>query len=225
MTYNTASSAAIFTASRAPYVKYLSAIKRDEARTMEHDLRTGAASAKQSDAPGSKRVLCANTIAEIRNIEVQTGGKDDNVLTYTYLTDEGLEVPKPETVARFLNRLDDCKSNVHTRIIILHGDRTFLNGRTKDGLLFCHILGAILDLSVYDVCFLAQLNTPAHHGPKQLQRVPMKPGFVSLGGSAHDKNRGAAAYLGRRRLGNHSPHVGEFLSSSIFETKAEHIQW
>lgn len=38
-------------------------------------------------------------------------------------------------------------------------DRTFADGQAADGLFFCHILGAILDLSPIDVRFLAQLNT------------------------------------------------------------------
>jgi hypothetical protein len=206
MNNNAVSSAAIFTADRAPYMKYLSANNHGEARTLEHDLRTKAALVKQSKASPSERKPYAHTIVELRDIEVHTGGK---VLTCTTLMDEGLKVPKPDTVARFLNQLDDCRSTIHTRIIILHGDRISVDGQAADGLLFCHILGIILDLSPVDVRFLAQLNTPTYYDEKQLQRVSMKPGFVSLGESTHGKKRGVAAYVGTRRLGNHSPHVGE----------------
>lgn len=228
MTNNAASAAAIFTADRAPYIKYLSTIERHEARTLENDLRAEAALVKQLNAAPSERTPHTNTIAELRDIEFHTGGKGNNVLTCTSLMDEGLEVPKPDTVARFLNRLDDCSSSIHTRIIILHGDRMSPNGQGTDGLLFCHILGIILDLTPVDVRFLAQLNTPTNHDAKRHPRpseLLMKPGFVSLGESTNGRSRGAAAYLGRRSLGGHSPHVGKLMPGSTLGTEAEHIQW
>jgi hypothetical protein len=212
MTSNTPFSshaAAIFTAEKSPYIKYISTIERAEAKALERDLRAAAALVKQRNTADS-RYPCA--VAECRDIEYHTGGKNNNALTCTSLMDEGLAMPKPETVARFLNHLSDCRSNIHTRVIVLLGDRTFADGQAADGLLFCHILGIILDLSPVDVRFLAQLNTPTHYDAKKLQRpyeLPMKPGFVSLGESTYGRIRGAAAYLGRRRLGNHSPHVGK----------------
>lgn len=218
MTHNTAnSSAAIFTAEQSPYVKYLSATKREEARTLERDLRAAAAVVKQRNTADSSRTAYTCTIAELQDIELHTGGKDYNLHTSATLVDGGLAVPKPGSVTNFLDRLGDCGPSVHTRIIVFHGDRATAEGEAADGLLFCHILGTVLDLPPVDVRFLAQLNEPASQTLKQpprLYQLPMKPGFVSLGESTNCWNRGAAAYLGRRRLGKHAPHVGEFIPGS-----------
>jgi hypothetical protein len=217
--------AAIFTAEKSPYISYISKIERAEAKVLERDLRAAAAVIKKRNT-ADLRYPCA--VVECRDIEYHAAGKDNNALTCTPLMDEGLAVPKPETVAHFLNHLGDCRSNIHTRIIVLLGDRTFADGQAADGLLFCHILGTILDLSPVDVRFLAQLNTPTLYDAKKLQRpyeLPMKPGFVSLGESTYGRSRGAAAYLGRRKLGNHSPHVGKSIPGSALGTEAERIQW
>jgi hypothetical protein len=208
----TSSAAAIFTAEQAPYIEYLSAINRVEARTLEHDLRAAAALVQQKNTTGSGRRAYRCTVAELRDIEVNTVGKSDNVLACTTLVDGGLTVPEPGPVSSFLSQLSDCESSVHTRIIVLHSDRTTVEGKAADGLLFCHILGTILDLPPVDVRFLAQLDVSVYHSPKQPRRpyqIPKKPGFVSLGESLIGRNRGVAAYLGRRTLGEHSPHVGK----------------
>jgi hypothetical protein len=207
------SSAAIFSAEQAPYIEYLSAINRVEARMLEHDLRAASALVKQKSTTASGRRAYRCTVAELRDIKADKGSRSDDVLTCTTLVDGGLTVPEPGSVSSFLSQLGDCKASVHTRIIVLHSDRTTVEGKAADGLLFCHILGTILDRPPVDVRLLAQLDVSVYHSPTQPRwpyQLPMKPGFVSLGESLIGRNRGVAAYLGRRRLGNHCPHVGEY---------------
>lgn len=194
----------------APYIKYLSEIRRQEATTLERDLRAAATLIKQSKTTGRKDYK--STVAEFLDIQINTNGNSNSVSERATLGDGGLAVPEPTLVESFMRRLNDCKSDIHTRIISLHSDRTTAEGVAADSLLFCHILGTILDLPPMDVRILAKLDEPVDQIVKrnrQPHRLPMKPGFVSLGESTIGRSRGIAAYIGRRKLGKFFPHVGE----------------
>jgi hypothetical protein len=202
--------ATAFATDHAPYIKYLSAIKCEEARTLERDLRIAASLIRRSKAAGRKEYRC--TIAESLDIRVSADGKHDNASNRATLYDGGLTVPEPTAVASFLAGLDNCDPDVHTRVISLHSDRTTTEGNAADGLLFCHILGVILDLTPTDVRVLAQLEEPVDRiraRNRQPYQLPMKPGFVSLGESTTGRGRGVAAYIGRRVLGKSFPHISE----------------
>lgn len=212
---NTPSSAAVFMSEQAPYIKYLSATQCKEAKTLERDLRTAAAAViKHRKTAGSDRNARTRTIAEFWDIEHHTGGKGNNLHLTATLVDGGREVPEPGPIANFMNKLGDCGPSVHTRVIVLYGERASAEAEATNGLLFCHILGIVLDLPPVDVRFLAQLNVSTNRDLKRPPRpyqLSMKPGFVSLGESNICWNRGSAAYLGKRKLGSNAPFVGEYI--------------
>jgi len=215
MTNNiTPSSAAVFMSEQAPYIKYLSATERKEARTLERDLRTAAAVIKHRNTASSERNAHTRTIAVFWDVEHHTGGKGNNLRPPETLVDGGREVPEAGPIANYMNKLGDCGPSVHTRVIVLYGERASAEAEAANGLLFCHILGIILDLPPVDVRFLAQLNASTNRDLKKPPRpyqLSMKPGFVSLGESTICYNRGSAAYLGRRKLGKNAPYVGEYI--------------
>lgn len=208
--------AATFATRDAPYIKYLRAINREESWPLRRDLHAAAELIEQTKATGSRSAYNC-TIAKFLDIRSSADGKTDNVSKPTALDDGGFVVPAARSVTTFLSQLSQCGPDVHTRIPYLLDEHTSEDGKFVDGMLFCHILGTVLDLLPTDVQYLAQLDGPMDETRKQARyphRYPMKPGYVSVGRAANGRPSVTAAYLGRRKLGDSSPHLGEPVSCS-----------
>jgi hypothetical protein len=161
------------------------------------------------------------TVAELLDIQSDANG-NHNTLKAPIPSLEAYSnttMPEPAAVDNFLHKLQRCGPNVHTRIVVLHSGRFLSGDRAVDSLFFCHVLGIELDLCPTDVCDLAQLDNhrdgwaPTDMQPRQ--RLPMKPGFVSLAFSKETRKRSVAAYIGRRQMGQSAPHVGKLCNSLL----------
>lgn len=200
---------------KAPYIQYLTALGQSQASALKKDLVDAAKRIKQEISVTSRRSPYSNVIAQVLDIEAGRDGKSDVLRRHVgdTLDDGGLVIPKPRKVGAFLDQLGECKSSVHTRIIVFNPGRRFSLGNSADSLLFCHILGVKLDLPVSVVQCLADLVRSDDAQSQERHRLPMMSGFVSLGESTYTntKSRGLAAYLGRRQVNGVYPHIGEFL--------------
>jgi hypothetical protein len=203
----------LFATTKAPYIKYLEHIKSEwpEAESLDESLRKLTSLVKRYHARVGEFV----NVAEILDIHNDVNGRNNAIKTsppslgaYNDRT-----LPDPRAIENFLSRLRSCESSVHTRIIVLHSGREAAGDRAADSLFFCHVLGVELDLPPTDVRNLAQLdylrNGYVQAAEQPRQRLPMKPGFVSLGYSEVTRKRSVAAYIGRRKIGTASPHIGE----------------
>lgn len=217
-----------FATLKAPYIKYLSSIKDrwKDAEAFERELQSLARSVKPSNTPSppnrhsGHRVTLAK-VFDVRNGHNSSGCALGSTPTQTLDAHDG--TLDPTRVSKFLRELHTCEPNVHTRIIVLNSERTNSDAAV-DSLLFCHILGVELDLPLKDVQVLSQVNEsnglfapfsgwPYYHS--------LKPGSISCGPSLsitpglqhHDmcensQKRSVASYLGRRKIGSCSPHLG-----------------
>ena len=217
----------LFATSRAPYIQYLERIKGQwlEAESLDEELKALTPMVKHYHKPVSPNRTAKDrqfvNVAEILDIYDDVKGRQNEVKSPTSSLGayQGLTLPEPQAIENFLSRLQCCESSVHTRVIVLHNGRTAPGDRAADSLFFCHVLGVELDLPPTDVRNLAQLDrhsdgfTLASEQPRQ--RLPMKPGFVSLGYLGETRKRSVAAYIGRRKIGVTSPHVGEFFDQNF----------
>lgn len=217
----------LFATSKAPYIKYLEKIKDRwvDADILETSLKSLTPLVERYNKPVSPNRIAKEdrsiTVAEILDIQSDANG-NHNTLTAPIPSLEAysnLAMPEPAAIDNFLHRLQRCGPNVHTRIVVLHSGRFLPGDRAVDSLFFCHVLGMELDLCPTDVCDLAQLDThrdgwaPTDMQPRQ--RLPMKPGFVSLAFSKETRKRSVAAYIGRRQMGQSAPHIGEYCNSLL----------
>jgi hypothetical protein len=221
----------------APYIKYLESIKSEwiEAEILERTLKALAKDVKRCHKPVPAPATRSDrtSIAEILDIQVDANGNNKPLQAPNPSLDalDGRVITNSTATSNFLHQLRTCSSNTHTRIIVLHSGRTKLGYSAFDSLFFCHVLGIELNLSPTDVRLLAQLDH-GHEDPVQAtinshQLLPMKPGFVSLGFTEETRKRNVGAYLGRKRFGNVSPQVGEFIGvprSLNLESKANSSQ-
>jgi hypothetical protein len=214
----------LFATTKAPYIKYLEHIKSEwpEADSLDETLKklTSLVKRYHEPVPTSRNARTGEfvNVAEILDIHDDVNGKNNVIkpLSPSLGAYKDLTLPDPRAIENFLSRLRSCESSVHTRVIVLHSGRGAPGDRAADGLFFCHVLGVELDLPPTDVRNLAQLDrlndgyVQAAEQPRQ--RLPMKPGFVSLGFSPETRKRSVAAYIGRRKIGTASPHIGELTS-------------
>jgi hypothetical protein len=217
----------LFATPRAPYIKYLEKIKSQwfEAEVLEEKLKALTPVVKQYHQPLPPNRTVADTgfvnVAEILDIHDDVNGRKNFVKSPTPSLGayNGLALPEPRAIENFTHQLRNCEPSVHTRIIVLHSGRSAPGARAADSLFFCHVLGFELDLPPTDVSNLAQLDrfrsdyVYADEQPRQ--RLPMKPGFVSLGFFEETRKRSVAAYIGRRTIGNSSPHIGELVTQLL----------
>jgi hypothetical protein len=152
-------------------------------------------------------------IAELLDIQHDIGTKKDvvNKEIRSLSARGGHAIPEPVPVDNFIKELRNCDPAVHTRIVVLNSGRIFADDRAADDLFLCHVLGVELDLPPTDVRSLAQMED-RHQGQRPhstniSHRSLLKPGFISLFTSDF-RERNISAYLGRRKMGNGSPHVG-----------------
>jgi hypothetical protein len=208
----------------APYIKYLKSIKGEwiEAGILERTLKALAKDVKRCHKPVPATATRSDrtTIAEILDIQVDSNGNNKPLQASNPSLEafDGRVITHPTATSNFLHQLRTCSSNTHTRIIVLHGGRTKLGDSAFDSLFFCHVLGIELNLSPTDVRHLAQLDHSRDDSVQATmdsqQLLPMKSGFVSLGFTEETRKRNVGAYLGRKRFGNVSPQVGEFIVKS-----------
>jgi len=218
-----------FATSKAPFIKYLEHIKSEwpEAESLDGALKKLTSLVKRYHVPvaagRNAKVGELVNIAEILDIHDDVSGRNNAIKTPTPSLGayRDLTLPDPGAIENFLGQLRSCEQSVHTRIIVLHNGRGAPGDRAADSLFFCHVLGIELDLPPTDVRNLAQLdylsNGYVQAAEQPRQRLPMKPGFVSLGFSEETRKRSVAAYIGRRKMGTASPHIGElgFLIASF----------
>jgi hypothetical protein len=214
----------LFATTKAPYIKYLERIKNEwpQADSLDGALKKLTSLVKRYHQPvpagRNARVGEFVNVAEILDIYDGANGKNNAIKTPIPSVGayHDLTLPDPRGIENFLGQLRSCEQNVHTRIIVLHSGRGASGDRAADSLFFCHVLGVELDLPPTDVRNLAQLdhlsNGYVQPAEQPRQRLPMKPGFVSLGFSEVTRKRSVAAYIGRRKMGAASPHVGELTS-------------
>lgn len=220
----------LFATTKAPYIKYLEHIKSEwpEADSLDEALKKMTSLVKQYHEPVSTsrnaKLGEMVNIAEILDIHDDINGRNNAIKSPTPSLGayRDLTLPDPRAIENFLSRLRSCELSVHTRVIVLHSGRGAPGDRAADSLFFCHILGVELDLPPTDVRNLAQLDhlskgyVQAADQPRQ--RLPMKPGFVSLGFSEETRKRSVAAYIGRRKMGAASPHIGKLTySTALFK--------
>jgi hypothetical protein len=210
-----------FATNQAPYIKYLENIKDQwlEAESLDRELKQLTSWVKRyhEPVPAGRNAKIGEfvNVAEILDIHDDVNGRNNAIKTSppSLGAYKNLTLPDPRAIENFLGRLRSCESSVHTRIIVLHSGRGAPGDRAADSLFFCHILGVELDLPPTDVHNLAQLdylsNGYVQAAEQPRQRLPMKPGFVSLGHSEVTRKRSVAAYIGRRKIGTASPHIGE----------------
>ena len=213
----------LFATTKAPYIKYLENIKDkwSEAESLDESLKKLTSLVKHYHEPvpagRNARVGEFVNVAEILDIHDDADGRNNVIKPSppSLGAYKDLTLPDPQAVENFLSRLQSCDSSVHTRIIVLHSGRGAPGDRAADSLFFCHVLGVELDLPPTDVRNLAQLdylsNGYVQSSEQPRQRLPMKPGFVSLGYLEATRKRSVAAYIGRRKIGAASPHIGELL--------------
>jgi hypothetical protein len=213
----------LFATTNAPYIKYLEKIKGQwfEAESLEEELKALTPVVKKYHQPISANRTVKDTkfvnVAEILDIHNDVKGRNDFVQSPTASLGayNGLTLPEPRAIENFTRQLRCCEPSVHTRIVVLHSGRSAPGARAADSLFFCHVLGVELDLPPTDVSNLAQLdrlrNGYVHADEQPRQRLPMKPGFVSLGYFEETRKRSVAGYIGRRKLGSTSPHIGKLL--------------
>ena len=216
----------LFATTKAPYIKYLEHIKSEwpEAESLDGALKKLTSLVKQYHVPISAsrnaKVGELVNVAEILDIHDDVNGRNNAIKSPTPSLGayRDLTLPDPRAIENFLSRLRSCEPSVHTRVIVLHSGRGAPGDRAADSLLFCHILVVELDLPPTDVRNLAQLdylsNGYVQAAEQPRQRLPMKPGFVSLGFSEETRKRSVAAYVGRRKMGTASPHIGEHTFST-----------
>jgi hypothetical protein len=210
-----------FATTKAPYIRYLENIKYEwpEAESLDEALQklTSLVKHHHQPVPASRNAKVGEfvNVAEILDIHDDVSGRNNAIKAPTSSLGayKNLALPEPRAIENFLGRLRSCEASVHTRIIVLHSGRGAPGDRAADSLFFCHVLGVELDLPPTDVRNLAQLdylsNGYVQAAEQPRQRLPMKPGFVSLGFSQETQKRSVAAYIGRRRIGSASPHIGE----------------
>jgi hypothetical protein len=213
----------MFATTKAPYIKYLEKIKSQwfEAESLGERLKALTPVVKQYHQPLSANRTVKDTkfvnVAEILDIYDDVNGRNNFIKSPTASLGayNGLTLPEPRAIENFTQQLRCCEQSVHTRIIVLHSGRSAPGARAADSLFFCHILGVELDLAPTDVSNLAQLdrlrNGYVYADEQPRQRLPMKPGFVSLGFFEETRKRTVAGYIGRRKIGNASPHIGKLL--------------
>jgi hypothetical protein len=216
----------IFATNQAPYIKYLENIKDQwsEAESLDRELKqlTSLVKRHHEPVPAGRNAKIGEfvNVAEILDIHDDVNGRNNAIKTSppSLGAYKNLTLPDPRAIENFLSRLRSCESSVHTRIIVLHSGRGAPGDRAADSLFFCHVLGVELDLPPTDVHNLAQLdylsNGYVQAAEQPRQRLPMKPGFVSLGYSEATRKRSVAAYIGRRKTGTASPHIGELIFCS-----------
>jgi hypothetical protein len=217
----------LFATSKAPYIKYLEKIKDRwvDAAVLEKSLKSLTPVVERYNKPVSPNRKSkedrAVTVAELLDIQSDANGNHNTLKApiHSLAAYSNHTMPEPAAIDNFLHRLQRCEPNVHTRIVVLHSGRFLSGDRAVDSLFFCHVLGIELDLCPTDVCDLAQLDNhrdgwaPTDMQPRQ--RLPMKPGFVSLAFSKETRKRSVAAYIGRRQMGQSAPHVGNFWIFSL----------
>lgn len=228
----------IYATAKAPYIKYLENIKDQwtEAESLDRELKQLTSWVKRYHEPvplgRNARVGEFVNVAEILDIHDDASGRNNAIKPSAPSLGayKDLTLPEPRAIENFLSRLRSCESSVHTRIIVLHSGRGAPGDRAADSLFFCHVLGVELDLPPTDVCNLAQLdylgNGYVQVAEQPRQRLPMKPGFVSLGYSEATRKRSVAAYIGKRKMGTASPHVGEitlFIAPLEYRTDARPV--
>jgi len=213
----------LYATSQAPYIKYLERIKGQwlEAESLDEELKALTPVVKRYHKPLSPNRTVSDrkfvNVAEVLDIHDDVNGRQNEVKSPTSSLGayDGLTLPDSRAIGNFLSRLQCCEPSVHTRIIVLHSGRKAPGDRAADSLFFCHVLGVELDLPPTDVRNLAQLDrhrdgcTLTSDQPRQ--QLPMKPGFVSLGFLEETRKRSVAAYIGRRKIGAASPHVGRLI--------------
>jgi len=218
----------LFATPNAPYIKYLEKIRGQwpEADALNAALKrlTQVVERYHEATPANKNAKVGEfvNVAEILDIHHDVNGKQDAIKapSSSLGTYNGLILPEPRAIDNFLHQLRSCEPSVHTRIIVLHNGHYTPGDRAADSLFFCHVLGVELDLPPADVRNLTQLdrhqdgNIMTVEQPRQ--RLPMKPGFVSLGFSEETRKRSVAAYIGRRKMGSAAPHVGELAIRSPY---------
>jgi len=220
----------IFATPDAPYIKYLEKIsdRWGVAKELEQDLKKLIPIVKKHERPLiAKRMIggggSRETIAELLDIQPGGKGRGNTLKRYGHLTSlegrHGYTIPESTATTNFLHQLQSCEQDVHTRIVVLHSGRDGPGDMAFDSLFFCHVLGVELNLPPGDVRNLAQLadhdNSRFQGVPQSRQRLPMKPGYVSLGFSEESQKRNVAAYIGTRDMGPHAPHVGELTVTSF----------
>lgn len=210
----------------APYIKYLEAIRgwpeADEVRLFLREA-TREVTAQREARP-------VNTadwkLASIHDIRSNIKGAAATVHEVTLLQGSSLCFPHDgvinvDGVNHFLQRIRECQSDTHMRIIVLHGPPNYL--KSEATLLFCHILGMELDLQPAHVCMLAKGFRSGYQGPEWSHSMHI---FPFLSRMRRHQLRGelasyihfemfsgdptfAAAALGRRKVGDHTPFLGK----------------
>ena len=196
------------------YLRYLNSIKKDwqEAEVLSRHLELAAtcipAIPDECVLEGER-----TTIAHILDISRSPDGQGNttNKATVTSILGRHLVRPPPREVARFLQDLQSCGPNVDTRIVVLHRQWGCTNeDKAADTLLFCHILGAELDLRPSEVSVLARI-VDLENEVVSLRRRPQRAGFVSLGSMDDLHSNSVAAWLGIRDFNGVSANVGTAL--------------
>jgi hypothetical protein len=111
----------------------------------------------------------------------------------------------------FTNVLRNCDTDVHTRIVICQDElqSSMEHEKSMEALFFSQILGCELDLTPAYVCQLSQR--------KDIQELPRTRRYENSEmmdicvtfQMSHESCNNVAMYLGRKQLGNGSPHIGK----------------
>lgn len=210
-----------FASSYAPYPAYVRALgdEWDEARNLSLSLDKALDSLSATKCPWNPRTQSqsdSSTICSIIDIGADRGGASNKITVAAALRRSQLQGLHEGTVDAdaadvFFSSLRYCEPDVHTRILVCQNS---LQSRTQherpiEAMFFSHVLGSELDLTPAYVCQLSQR--------KDIEELPrmcryQNPTLIDACVKfqmSHGQSDNVAIYLGRKMIGNGSPHLGK----------------
>jgi hypothetical protein len=151
-----------------------------------------------------------STVYAIIDIRPKQIGNDNTVTVAARLFKSSMRghhegIINVDSTNHFINVLRNCDTDVHTRTVICQDELR----SSMEALLFSQILGRELDLTPAYVCQLSQRkNLQELPRTRRYENSKMMDTCVTFQMS-HGSCDNVAMYLGRKQLGNGSPHIGK----------------